>query len=517
MSDNGYEHPDAYKGRIAPDVTPGSILREPPNDIEAERAVLGAMLLDEDMAKAVTPTLAPSDFYRQVNGEIFRIIGGMVVGGDRPDPLVVATLAEKNETIRQAGGLEYLRNLVLGVATSANGKLYAKRVAEMAALRKVIYHAMMMQAAAYDREPAIEVLERNAAQGELLKAQFTDLGGAAAISFTDFDTLESSRTHVQWLARGIVAEGAVTIIAGHPKVAGKSTFVYGMIAALARGDCEYAGFATPKQTRAVVLSEESAPTIHEKRGRFGDLKCVGLTREDAFPPKPLRIVVEAAVKEAKQIGATLLVVDPWNTWANFSADGEKDADATRLALQPLLWASSQGMAVVIIHHFRKADGEDGTAARGSSAFFGAVDVLVEMRPFGNGKDASAGPSKARILTTRSRFEETPAEVIIELDGAKYVRVGSATEQRVRALEGRVVELLATKGGWETFDEVADELSAKHPELRVAINALVARGAIRRLGAGVKGSGFRYGAATAVESAGERKPTPGAGAAAGGTG
>lgn len=79
-----------------------------------------------------------------------------------------------------------------------------------------------------------------------------------------------------------------------------------------------------------------------------------------------------------------------------------------------------GGTVLIIHHPRKGDAAEGQACRGSGSLPGFVDVIVELRRFQ--PDMSDDPR--RNINRISRFDETPKEIVVELDATGYRVVGS---------------------------------------------------------------------------------------------
>jgi hypothetical protein len=78
-------------------------------------------------------------------------------------------------------------------------------------------------------------------------------------------------------------------------------------------------------------------------------------------------------------------------------------------------AAGDGLAVVVLRHDRKSGGDVGDSGRGSSAFSGAVDVVLQLsRPEGQSRPG------VRALKSLSRFDETPETLVIELTEAGYV-------------------------------------------------------------------------------------------------
>lgn len=211
---------------------------------------------------------------------------------------------------------------------------------------------------------------------------------------------------VDWLWDGYLAPGALTLLAGQPK-AGKSTFLFALLAQLVAGE-PFAGRPT-RRSRAVLLSEEPRAAVCEKARRFGCVHDVAvLLRQEN--PAPLAAAVDHVLAEARD--AALLVVDTFAAWAGLAGDAENDAGAVLTALEPLQRAAGAGLAVLVVHHTRKARGEGGLAVRGSSALVGAMDILLAL-------EAPADDAPARVLRAQSRFSATPAALRCALNGARY--------------------------------------------------------------------------------------------------
>jgi len=235
----------------------------------------------------------------------------------------------------------------------------------------------------------------------------------------------------------------------------------------------------------LLFTEESIILLKQR------LERLELSRDDLLIVQRFTVSgwtdVLARIRLAAQHGVRLVVVD---TLAAFwGVDDENDAPKAVNALLPLQTLAQQlGIAVLLVHHLRKTAGEDGTAHRGSGAIVGAVDVAVEM---------SRDPQKSnrRRFTTLSRFDETPPQVVIELDGGVYQSKGSPeavgrAEVKEQVLGGlpcpeedpierdALLEQLDPKPSTSLLKEVLREL-VEDEEL------------VERLGAGRKGDPYRY--------------------------
>jgi replicative DNA helicase len=113
-------------------------LRALPQSFEAEVSVLGGVLLDNNVLRAVGDVVLPEHFYRESHAQIFR---AMLELADRAEPIDLVTLAEelrRHGALEQVGGPAYLSTLLGAVPTAANAQHYAKIIAEKALVRRVI-------------------------------------------------------------------------------------------------------------------------------------------------------------------------------------------------------------------------------------------------------------------------------------------------------------------------------------------------------------------------------------------
>ena len=112
--------------------------RIPPQNLDAEQSVLGAILLDPDSIVSVMEFLMPEDFYRVNHQVIFK---AMVELNNDSSPIDIVSVAERlnqNKQLENAGGQFYLLELAEKVPTASNVEYYSKIVSEKSTLRKLI-------------------------------------------------------------------------------------------------------------------------------------------------------------------------------------------------------------------------------------------------------------------------------------------------------------------------------------------------------------------------------------------
>jgi replicative DNA helicase len=116
----------------------GEFDRTPPQDLSAEQSVLGGMLMSKDAIADVVEELRGVDFYKPAHEMVFEAILDLFGRGEPADPVTVAAELTKRGELARVGGAPYLHTLVASVPTAANAGYYARIVAELAILRRLV-------------------------------------------------------------------------------------------------------------------------------------------------------------------------------------------------------------------------------------------------------------------------------------------------------------------------------------------------------------------------------------------
>jgi replicative DNA helicase len=121
-----------------PTAASGEFDRTPPQSIEAEQSVLGAMMLSKDAIADVVEVLRPNDFYRPAHQVIYDSVLDLYGRGEPADAVTVSAELTRNGQLMRVGGAPYLHTLISLVPTAANAGYYAEIVAERATLRRLV-------------------------------------------------------------------------------------------------------------------------------------------------------------------------------------------------------------------------------------------------------------------------------------------------------------------------------------------------------------------------------------------
>ena len=114
------------------------IKRVLPHSLEAEQSVIGSMLMDREAVIAASEIITGSDFYQQQYGIMFDAMVELFNEGKPVDLVTLQDKLREKDVPPEISSLEFIRDLITAVPTSANVKYYAGIVAEKSTLRKLI-------------------------------------------------------------------------------------------------------------------------------------------------------------------------------------------------------------------------------------------------------------------------------------------------------------------------------------------------------------------------------------------
>jgi replicative DNA helicase len=148
----------------------------PPQNIEAEQAVLGAISLEPSSLTLASEILIPEDFYRASHQKIFNVMLNLSDSGKAVDLVTVTEELAAAKLIEDVGGVSYLSDLSASVPTAANIEYYARIVEEKSLLRRLIRTATTIATDGYSREDEVEALLSEAEKSIMEVAQRKNAG-----------------------------------------------------------------------------------------------------------------------------------------------------------------------------------------------------------------------------------------------------------------------------------------------------------------------------------------------------
>ncbi|MEK7574603.1 MAG: DnaB-like helicase N-terminal domain-containing protein, partial [Patescibacteria group bacterium] len=126
------------------------MLKLPPQDIETERAVLGALMIDPAAIIKVADFLFSTDFYKPIHQKIYEVVIELFTNSQPIDLLSVSTKLKEKKFLEEAGGVNYLTDLINDVPTASHITHYAEIVKEKKVLRDLIQTSVEINEKVYE-------------------------------------------------------------------------------------------------------------------------------------------------------------------------------------------------------------------------------------------------------------------------------------------------------------------------------------------------------------------------------
>lgn len=371
---------------------PNEIAKKLPSNVDAEKNILGAILIDASAMKTARETLVPDDFSLEQNRRIFR---NMLFLDDAQQPIEAVSIVEnltQNREIEAAGGAEYIASLMDGMPRLSNVAYYVKIVKEKSRLRQIIHHTQKVQTDAIEGFTSPDDL---ANQLETFSKQSTNTGNpSVVVSFCDLLTMEMppleyaieplltvGGTGEIWAWRGlgktfITTEIAIQLALGCPTLFGgvngtggnwpisrayRVMYVYG----------EMHGSEIQKRAQQIARGHGSDILSPEN---FGTM-CKDFQkrwRPKINSPRDRRIIEERLFGG----GYEVLILDNLSTLWPTSQEGEGERTAT--LTEWFLDLNQRRISVIYLHHAGK-----GGEQRGGSEKEDMLDFVLKLtRPPG---------------------------------------------------------------------------------------------------------------------------------------
>ena len=260
----------------------------PPQDIEAEQAVLGSMLTDQDAVIAAIEVLKEDDFYREDNKIIYTALLNIY---NRAEPIDIITLKSELSSmgkLEAVGGLEYIAQLPDKVPTTANVERYVKIVEEKSMLRNLVKTANEIINLGYDETENVEDIMDVAEKKIFDVMQWKNSKGYTPIkdilidSFTQLENLYNQKGSITGVPSGFVELDRKTaglhgseliLIAARPAM-GKTAFALNIgTYAATRAGCPVAIFSlemSKEQLANRILCSEAL--VDSNKVRTGELE-----------------------------------------------------------------------------------------------------------------------------------------------------------------------------------------------------------------------------------------------------
>ena len=244
MSDNNSDRKERkVNTRRRPNESLSALGKLPPQAIDMEEAVLGALMLEKDALTAVVDILSPGSFYKDAHGLIYEAILDLFNAGEPIDLLTVVNQLRKNGSLELAGGVIFITELTSKVSSASNIEYHARIITEQAMKRDMIKISSEIQKEAFEdttdvfelldkmEQSLFEISENN------IKKNYVDMRSIMREAITELEGKKGQKDGLTGEPSGFTALDRVTsgwqksdlvIIAARPAM-GKTAFVLSVL------------------------------------------------------------------------------------------------------------------------------------------------------------------------------------------------------------------------------------------------------------------------------------------------
>jgi len=262
--------------------------RIPPQNIEAEQAVLAAMLIEREAISKVVELLRPEDCYREAHRLIFNAMLELFNKNDAVDMVTVIEFLRKGDKLESAGGISYITSLANSVPTAANVMYHARIVEEKALLRQLINAATNIASQGYEGSEEVATILDSAEKSILsvssrrLGGEFTPIKTIIFDAFTKIEQLYASKGSITGLSTGFKDLDRLTsglqpsdliLIAARPSM-GKTAFVLNIAQHIGIKEKKAVAFFSLEMSKEQLVQRMlcAESTIDSQRLRIGELE-----------------------------------------------------------------------------------------------------------------------------------------------------------------------------------------------------------------------------------------------------
>ncbi len=492
-----------------------------PHSLEAEQALLGAMLLDAAAVPVAAQILNASAFYRTSHRLLFTLLSEMHAVHGSVDPVLIRDELARHGLSEEVGGEAVMADLMGAVGSPSQAEHYARIVKEKAVLRGLIEGMRQGLADAQGGGKSEEIIRRLQDRVSGLEGLTNQsVGGFPAIFAQPLSAiLNAQDVPIDYLAQSFLERGAIGFIGGEPKL-GKSWLALYIALCIATGTPIFGIYAVPQRERVLYIQEEDAIGLLKRRIR---LLCAWLAipePEDAF----FRVAVRTGFKiddprwfkvlhkELMGFHPALVVVDVFNKV--HTAEERDQQEMTRIMGLFESLRREFACAIQLVHHFKK-EGSEGSKRgnqrlRGSSVLGSCSECSFYLSQMQDGSLRVEHESKNPTLEPFAFRLEDVKDPAGGLIGVRLAYQGAAAviqqSDKLNEMLGTVQKAYTEGGeGLCTAKALAERANVSENTVRAQLRLLEDAGKVRQVKIRPGGQGrsvTAYPPAEAADPAGE---------------
>jgi hypothetical protein len=354
-----------------------------PNNLEAERSILGAVLLDNQSLALAMKHVSSGDFFVQQNQKIFRCMLAMTESGSAVDLVTLCEALQQAGDLEAAGGAPYVASLATGIPKVSNIEQYAEIVRQKAMLRRMAHLGEKLSRDAMQPDANLTALQAQLRgvtneSAEPLKV----IGGNGHLSYGLMEFLSAEFPAPEHLIEGLIPRGGTVLIVALPHRM-KSWFTTALaLGASSAGNILGGKLEVKKPVRTLLIQVEDFPGVLQWRVRqlVPYINC---------EPANVRIIPRCGLnlpdekwyqnllRETETFKADHVILDVVRRI--FRGDINSPQDTANFLEHIDRLREATDCAVTLVHHENKKDAEIMQASAGSYNLPGWANVMIQFK------------------------------------------------------------------------------------------------------------------------------------------
>jgi hypothetical protein len=350
-----------------------------PRNLEAERSVLGAILLHNETYGAAAAIVDSTDFFRDAHSRIFRKMAALA---ERHEQIDLVTLREElGRDLDDVGGPAYISALIDGVPRSSSVAEYARIIKEKSVLRRIIFDATKTLTLAYEGQIApaelLSVAQQNLGAIVADVSTIDEFAGTSLLDDVELMTLPDP----EFVVDAVIQRRGLTVVYGPPGGC-KTTLIAGLTVSIAT-KLNWHGHVIRRPGHSVYVAAEDASGFKVRLSAAK--RAAGIALDTAIGvytfPEPIDLRDPSSVNrfmrllKSRNITPEVVVVDTYASATPGASENSSEDTTTSMAAAQRI-RDGLDCSVILVHHSNAG----GSRERGHSSMRGAADTMISVTP-----------------------------------------------------------------------------------------------------------------------------------------
>ncbi len=386
----------------------------PPSDVDAERALLGSVIIAPDRFVDLASSVKAEYFYLIRHRWIWEAMNHLVKSDLQIDFVTLCNALNTSGRLKEIGGPAYLIGLLSVTPTSMHAESYAKIVREKAFKRKALEVSSNLARNAIQDKPLTEALQQ-------MEEFFVNTSALSGVTERMVMTAEklclSDMGELTWILKDWIMAGGINLIAGMP-AAGKSFLALDLGIGIASSGLAWDNHTVTQGKVLYHFLDGSYRGMRSRVIKMCHARGIQPPSDLVFDFSPLNLKVTSEVlalrQRIKRLDASVVIFD---VMAKFMPGADENSVAEISPMMNTLReiANQTGTTFILIHHLNKGGNSDYSyRVRGSSDILGSVDTAIVV----TNENQHSAHSMRTIIPQKVRESLPPAQLQFKIESTE---------------------------------------------------------------------------------------------------